>query len=105
MGGDLRDDEGRLLATGEEREALAEEGETAYVDGAQSAEDLAATHPARLKLALSHSMFLHDTKNDIAKACKVAKKTFDGAHVDLDNLNKDATVIMQLLRDALTQWT
>lgn len=43
------------------------------------------------------------------KACTLAKKAFDDAISELDNLSedayKDSTVIMQLLRDNLTLWT
>jgi len=43
------------------------------------------------------------------KACELAKQSFDDAMTDLDNVSeetyKDATLIMQLLRDNLTLWT
>jgi 14-3-3 protein epsilon len=43
------------------------------------------------------------------KACKMAREAFDEAIADLDNVQdeyyKDATLIMQLLRDNLTLWT
>jgi 14-3-3 protein epsilon len=43
------------------------------------------------------------------KACKMARDAFDEAIADLDNVQdeyyKDATLIMQLLRDNLTLWT
>ena len=43
------------------------------------------------------------------KACHLAKQAFDDSIAELDTLNedsyKDATLIMQLLRDNLTLWT
>ena len=43
------------------------------------------------------------------KACELAKTAFDDAIAELDQLHeesyKDATLIMQLLRDNLTLWT
>ena len=43
------------------------------------------------------------------KACKKARDAFDEAIADLDNVQdeyyKDATLIMQLLRDNFTLWT
>ena len=43
------------------------------------------------------------------KACKMARDAFDDAIADLDSVAdefyKDATLIMQLLRDNLTLWT
>ena len=47
--------------------------------------------------------------NDPSKACNLAKQAFDDAIADIDNIDedqyKDATTIMQLIRDNLTLWT
>jgi len=54
-------------------------------------------------------VFYFEILNLPQKACELAKKAFDEAIKDLDNLTedsyKDSTVIMQLLRDNLTLWT
>lgn len=46
--------------------------------------------------------------NDCTQACNLAKEAFDQAINDLDKLSqeayKDATLIMQLLRDNLNLW-
>merc|ERR1712168_252877 len=67
------------------------------------------THPIRLGLALNFSVFYYEIKNSHDKACELAKKAFDDAIAELDNLQedsyKDSTLIMQLLRDNLTLWT
>ena len=55
------------------------------------------------------SVFYYETKKNANKACKLARDSFDEAIADLDNVEdefyKDATLIMQLLRDNLTLWT
>ncbi|CAF4092874.1 unnamed protein product [Rotaria magnacalcarata] len=68
-----------------------------------------ATDPIRLGLALSSATFLYEILNDRATACVLAKQAFDDALAELDSLDedfyKDATLLMQLLRDNLTLWT
>jgi hypothetical protein len=76
---------------------------------AQNGEGMSATHPIRLGLALNYSVFYYEIKQNANKACKMARDAFDEAIADLDNVDddfyKDATLIMQLLRDNLTLWT
>ena len=71
--------------------------------------DLKTTHPIRLGLALNYSVFHYEVKNDPSTACQLAKKAFDEAIADIDQIEeeqyKDATTIMQLIRDNLTLWT
>jgi len=70
---------------------------------------LPTTNPIRLGLALNYSVFYYEILNEQQKACELAKKAFDDAIKQLDELSedsyKDSTVIMQLLRDNLTLWT
>ncbi len=67
------------------------------------------THPIRLGLALNFSVFYYEIMLQPDKACSLAKQAFDDAIAKLDSLDeesyKDATLIMQLLRDNLTLWT
>jgi 14-3-3 protein epsilon len=94
------------------------EGRSSYIDSGLAAyeeasriagEALPPTHPIRLGLALNFSVFYYEIFNEPEKACELAKKAFDDAIAELDNLTedsyKDSTVIMQLLRDNLTLWT
>lgn len=80
-----------------------------YRQGMNLAQALEATHPIRLGLALNYSVSLYEICNDAANASQVAKDAFDGAIAQLDhieeNFYKDSTLIMQLLRDNLTQWS
>jgi 14-3-3 protein epsilon len=66
-------------------------------------------HPIRLGLALNYSVFHCEILSDVDKACTIAKAAFDDAIAMLDTLPdenyKDATLIMQLIRDNLALWT
>ena len=80
---------------------------------------LSPTIPVLLGLALNYSVFSYELLNNPDKvclsidieqqACELAKHAFDSAVADLDSLQendyKDATLILQLLRDNLTLWT
>ena len=71
--------------------------------------ELKSTHPIRLGLALNYSVFYYEILNSPEKACQIAKMAFDDAINQLDSIDedeyKDATLIMQLIRDNLTLWT
>jgi len=73
------------------------------------ARELQTTHPIRLGLALNYSVFYYEICSKHQEACSIAKQAFDDAIAELDRLPedsyKDATLIMQLLRDNLTLWT
>ena len=75
----------------------------------KATESLKTTHPIRLGLALNYSVFHYEVRNDPSKACQLAKQAFDDAIADIDQIEedqyKDATTIMQLIRDNLTLWT
>jgi len=72
-------------------------------------EGLKPTNPIRLGLALNFSVFYYEILGMHTEACSLAKKAFDSAISELDGLDeneyKDATLIMQLIRDNLTLWT
>jgi len=97
------------FATGDGRKAAAENAHKAYQEATTIASaDLEATHPIRLGLALNFSVFNYEILNAPERACELAKQAFDDAISKLDTLSedsyKDATLIMQLLRDNLTLW-
>jgi len=109
----MKGDYHRYLAefqTGNPRKEAAENSLIAYKSATETAQsDLQATHPIRLGLALNFSVFYYEILNSQDRACHLAKTAFDEAIAQLDTLSedsyKDATLIMQLLRDNLTLWT
>ncbi|KAM7540061.1 hypothetical protein Aperf_G00000043761 [Anoplocephala perfoliata] len=97
------------FCTGDERKQASENSLTAYKDATSVAEkEMPTTNPIRLGLALNFSVFYYEIMNNPTRACELAKKAFDDAVAELDSLPeesyKDATLIMQLLRDNLTLW-
>jgi 14-3-3 protein epsilon len=70
---------------------------------------LEKTNPIRLGLALNCSVFYFEVMERSQKACDLAREAFDKAVAELEKADdatyKDATLIMQLLRDNLTLWT
>uniref|UniRef100_A0A914ZY91 14-3-3 domain-containing protein n=1 Tax=Parascaris univalens TaxID=6257 RepID=A0A914ZY91_PARUN len=98
------------VASGDDRNAVATQGQNAYSEAFEIAKaQLATTHPVRLGLALNYSVFFYEISSSPDRACQLAKQAFDDAIAELDTLNedsyKDSTLIMQLLRDNLTLWT
>jgi len=93
-----------LLAADMYKEALA-----VAKDGFKSEDPLPKTNPILLGLTLNFSVFYYEILQKPDKACTLAKEGFDAAVDELDALEeesyKDATLIMQLLRDNLTLWT
>ena len=94
---------------GEDRKGPAEKALDAYKDAEKEAEDLPSTNPISLGLALNFSVFYYEILDSPEKACRLAKKAFDGAVGDLEKSSesqfKESALILQLLRDNLTLWT
>ncbi|XP_013869655.1 14-3-3 protein beta/alpha-1 [Austrofundulus limnaeus] len=98
------------VASAEKKSDTIENSQQAYQDAFDvSSTEMDPTHPIRLGLALNFSVFYYEILNSPEKACELAKKAFDDAIAELDQLHeesyKDSTLIMQLLRDNLTLWT
>lgn len=104
------------FVTGAESDTIITKAKESYekamkeaVEGFNGSGRLLTTSPIYLGLALNYSVFYYEIVNDAEKACSLAKKVFDEAVADLDSLSeddyKDATLILQLLRDNLTLWT
>jgi len=71
--------------------------------------NLARTHPIRLGLALNFSVYYYEVEDKPEKACDIAKRAFDDALGELDELSddsyKDSISVMHLLKENLTLWT
>merc|ERR1712014_83865 len=95
---------------GDDKAKAAESARLAYEEASKVANiDLAVTHPIRLGLALNYSVFQYEVMSKPEDACKMARTAFEDAIAELDSVAedsyKDATLIMQLLRDNLILWT
>lgn len=86
-----------------------EQAAAAYEQAQKAAESMEPTNPIRLGLALNVSVFYYEILKESERAIETAKGAFDDAIAKLDSLNdadyKDATLIMQLIRDNLTLWS
>lgn len=97
------------VSVGDDRKDVVNSSREAYEKASKVGEELPPTNPIRLGLALNFSVFYYEIEDSPSKACELAKKAFDAAISQLDQLSeesyKDSTLIMQLLRDNLTLWT
>ena len=99
------------FASGDYKEQSAKEAQECYQQAMKVAEEeLESTDPTRLGLALNFSVFFYEIMEQHEEACNMARKAFDEAIAGLENVTdenayKDATLILQLLRDNLTLWT
>lgn len=99
-----------ICGEGPSRDELSKKAESAYQEAFDIAKDkLPSTSPIRLGLALNYSVFFYEIKSSPTEACDLAKTAFDEAISELEgvpeDVYKDSTLIMQLLRDNLTLWT
>ncbi|XP_004205888.1 14-3-3-like protein 1 [Hydra vulgaris] len=98
-----------VVSDEKEKHDVVLDSEKAYIEAQNASNNMKATNPIRLGLALNFSVFYYEIRGDQTKACGLAKKSFDEAIAELDTLSedsyKDSTLIMQLLRDNLTLWT
>ena len=66
-------------------------------------------NPTRLGLVLNLSVFYYEILRNTEEGIQLAKTNFDDAVQELENLPeaeyKEATLIMQLIRDNLTLWS
>lgn len=79
----------------------------AYLKASEFTSSLKPTSPIRLGLALNFSVFYYEILKSPDKGCQLARQAFDDA-VDVREVqedDKEASLIMQLLRDNLTLWT
>jgi len=107
---------GAETSVDEQRTQYSEKARNAYESAQKAATDpeaaaeepLEPTNPILLGLGLNQSVFYYEICNEKAEARTVAQSHFDAALDKLETLDegdyKDATLIMQLLKDNLTLW-
>mmetsp|Transcript_16258 Transcript_16258/g.38406 ORF Transcript_16258/g.38406 Transcript_16258/m.38406 type:complete len:231 (+) Transcript_16258:34-726(+) len=90
--------------TDDTRQLSRETARQTYLEAEHLAARLPVTHPVRLGLALNHAVFFHELMTDAEAGRRKARKAFESALLELDGIPEDnykeATLIMQLLRDA-----
>jgi len=104
---------GAETSTGEKREQYKNRANEAYekaqVAARSQEEPLPPTNPILLGLGLNQSVFFYEICEKNREAKDLAQKHFDEALDKLEQLEeneyKDATLIMQLLKDNLTLWS
>ncbi|XP_037883347.1 14-3-3 protein zeta-like [Glossina fuscipes] len=98
------------IATGAARKTVADHSQTAYQEAFEVGKaEMEPIHPTRLSLALNFSVFFYEIQFAPEKACEFAKQAFDEGIAQVDKLDeelyKESTLILQLLRDNLTLWS
>lgn len=70
---------------------------------------LKSVHPVRLGFAISQALFAYEVLHNQEKGLAFARNAFENAISEMDTLNedeyRDSTLLMQMLRDKITQWT
>uniref|UniRef100_A0A0N5ATH5 14_3_3 domain-containing protein n=1 Tax=Syphacia muris TaxID=451379 RepID=A0A0N5ATH5_9BILA len=91
--------------------AFAEKSMSAYNEAMEIANDnIPATHPLRMGLALNYAVYYYEIVKDVKKACTVAEQAYSDARPELlhgaeENKEKrDSLLILQLLQENLTKW-
>jgi len=96
------------VCSGPELEEVSKKAHENYEEAKKVSTTLQPTDPVRIGLALNFSVFLYEIRKKPKEACEMAKAAFDEAIAGLQELEedkyKDATAIMQLLKDNLTLW-
>jgi len=101
---------GAEKSEGAQREEYKNKSKAAYVKARECGENnnLAPTNPIFLGLGLNQSVFYYEICQEHKEAKELAKQFFEQALDELDKLPeeqyKDATLIMQLLKENLTLW-
>eukprot|EP01112_Ceratiomyxa_fruticulosa_P014651 TRINITY_DN4212_c0_g3_i1.p1 TRINITY_DN4212_c0_g3~~TRINITY_DN4212_c0_g3_i1.p1 ORF type:complete len:213 (+),score=22.57 TRINITY_DN4212_c0_g3_i1:224-862(+) len=104
----MKSDYYRYLSEFAEGKDRKEQNEKSISTMKEALNDLAPTSPMFLSLSLSYSVFSYEILNQRQQAITIARRAFDSALEQIDNLDEDnyreVTLLMQLLRDNLTLW-
>eukprot|EP01129_Flabellula_baltica_P014668 TRINITY_DN7085_c0_g1_i1.p1 TRINITY_DN7085_c0_g1~~TRINITY_DN7085_c0_g1_i1.p1 ORF type:complete len:235 (+),score=51.55 TRINITY_DN7085_c0_g1_i1:55-759(+) len=95
--------------TGERFEEAKQKGLESYETALEKSKEVSVTNPVRLSLILNFSVFHNDVMQDTEEAVRLSEATLAEAIQSLNELSEDSftdsTVILQLIKDNLTNWT
>lgn len=101
----------RYIAENARGDTLIEASDNAigyYLQAEIVARDMKPYHVTKLSLVLNLSVFYYEVKDDIKKACSLAKEALHNAKQQIDSMNnddaKDALSIVALLKENLSLW-
>jgi 14-3-3 protein epsilon len=101
----------RYIAENARGDTLSEASDKAieyYLQAEIVARDMKPYHVTKLSLVLNQSVFYYEVKDDIHKACALAKEALHNAKQQVDQMNnedaKDALSIVALLKENLSLW-
>lgn len=101
----------RYIAENAKGDTLIEASDKAieyYLQAEIVARDMKPYHVTKLSLVLNQSVFYYEVKDDIHKACSLAKEALHNAKAQADQMNnedaKEALSIVALLKENLTLW-
>lgn len=100
---------GAEFTEAEEKKGFTEQAKNAYGNAYRLyVDELPPTNPIRLAFALNYSVFMYEILDEKERAGEVAKRAFEEAINQLDDLDenqyRDSTLIMRLLKDNLSLW-
>ena len=88
---------------------IAEKSLQAYKQASEAAADLKCNNPIKLGLALNYSVFYYEVLNSPIDAINIANAAFNEGITNLENIvehqYKDATNILQLLKENINMWS
>jgi len=106
MGGDYSRYLCEVFMDDPKRPALDGKAKDYYQKAMDASTTLDPTDPTRLALVLNYSVFLFEILGDCEQAIQVSNKGFDDAieKLDYSTDTRDATLILQLLKDNADKW-
>jgi 14-3-3 protein epsilon len=94
---------------GESHEEIAKSSLNSYQQATDAAGSLKSNNPIKLGLALNYSVFYYEVLNNPIEAINIANKAFNEGITNLENIvenqYKDATNILQLLKENINMWS
>lgn len=93
----------------EKRAQLAQEAEDAYQEAMEVSKKLDRSNPAVLALSLTMSVFYYQIRNDLQKACRIAKEAYDFAVEEMDAISderySEAKKLLESIQQNIRLWS